>query len=60
MDLVGSPYQRDREERQAHLSQLPENTFDPLDQQFFALIESESGGFQNAADHYVERMGQDK
>jgi len=60
MDLVGSPYPRDREERQGRLSQLPGGALDALDQKFFALIESEAGGFQDAADRYVERMGQNK
>jgi hypothetical protein len=60
MDLVGSPYPRDREERQGRLSQVPEGALDALDQKFFALIESEAGGFQGAADRYVKRMGQNK
>ncbi len=60
MDLVGSPYPGDREERQGRLSQVPEGALDALDQKFFALIESEAGGFQGAADRYVEPMGQNK
>lgn len=57
MELFGCPYPRDREERQRLLSQVPEGTLDALDEKFFALIESEAGGFENAADRYVERMG---
>jgi len=60
MDLVGSPYPRDREERQGRLLQVPEGTLDALDEKFFVLIESEAGGFEKAADRYVERMGQSK
>jgi hypothetical protein len=60
MDLVGSPYPRGREERQGRLSQIPKGTLDALDEKFFALIESEAGGFEKAADRYVERMGQSK
>jgi hypothetical protein len=36
---------------------LPKS-LDALDEKFFALIESEAGGFENAADGCVERMGQ--
>jgi Domain of unknown function (DUF4375) len=53
MDLVGCPYPRDREERQRRLSQLAEGALDALDQTFFSLIQSEAGGFQDAADRYV-------
>ena len=55
MGLLGSPYPRDREDRQGRLSQIAKGVLDTLDQKFFALIESEAGGFQSAADRYVER-----
>jgi len=60
VSLFGSVYPRDRKERQERLSQVPEGTLDALDEKFFALIESEAGGFEKAADRYVERMGQRK
>lgn len=53
---LGSPYIRDREERQAVLETLPPKAFDDLDERFFALIETEAGGFQSAADRYAARM----
>lgn len=56
MNLVASPYPRDREERQALLSQVPKEALDALDKTFFVLIDSEEGGFQAAADRYVERL----
>jgi hypothetical protein len=56
MGLLGSPYPRDREDRQGRLWQIAEGVLDALDQKFFALIESEAGGFQSAADRYVERI----
>jgi hypothetical protein len=58
MDLVGSPYPRDREERKERLSHVAEGALDALDERFFILIESEAGGFQNAADRYVDGIGQ--
>lgn len=60
MGLVGSPYLRDREERQARLKQISKDSLDLLDEEFFDLIESENGGFQEAADSYAERLGQNK
>ena len=60
MDLLGTPYPRDREERQARLSQASEGALDSLDEKFFAFIETEAGGFDEAADRYVERMAQRK
>lgn len=56
MDLLGSTYSLDRNERQARLSQVPEGALKALDQKFFALIVSEAGGFQVAAERYVERQ----
>jgi hypothetical protein len=58
MELLGPPYPRDRNERKSRLSQVPEGTFDALDETFFALIKSEEGGFEAAANRYVERMSQ--
>ncbi len=55
MDLLGSPYSRDREERQVRLKQVAKGSLDLLDEEFFVLIESENGGFQTAADCYAER-----
>jgi hypothetical protein len=57
MRLLDHPYPRDRAERQQRLAEVPEGALDALDEKFFALIESENGGFESAADNYVERMG---
>lgn len=56
MNLVGTPYPRDRQERQERLSQVPEGALDALDQKFFHLIESEAGGFEAAAGRDVNRV----
>ena len=58
MDLLGSAYPRDRNERKSCLSQVPEAALDALDETFFALIKSEEGGFKAAANRYVERLDQ--
>jgi hypothetical protein len=53
MSSFGSMYPRDREDRQSLLDGLGSKTFDGLDDQFFALIESEAGGFILAADAFA-------
>jgi hypothetical protein len=58
MTLIGTPYPRTRDERQGRLSHIPKSTLGALDEKFFVLIESEAGGFENAADRYAERMNQ--
>ena len=57
MELLGSPYPRDRDERQERLSHVPKPSLDSLDQKFFSLIESEAGGFEKAADRLLETFG---
>jgi Domain of unknown function (DUF4375) len=56
MQLVGNPYPRDRQERQECLSRVAKDALDALDEKFFLLIDSEAGGFENAADQYVGRQ----
>ena len=53
MALLGSPYTREREARQATIDLLPPGRFDELDGKFFALLRSEAGGFEVAADRYA-------
>jgi hypothetical protein len=56
MLAFGAPYLRDRDKRQVVLEGLPPKAFDDLDEQFFALIETEAGGFEASADRYADRM----
>ena len=58
MSLLGTPYPRDRAERQAHLQKVSKGDLDGLDEKFYALIDSEGGGFEAAADAYVKSKGQ--
>lgn len=53
MKLLGSPYPRDRADRQARLVNLIATTFDVLDDRFYALIGTEAGGFEAASDAYA-------
>lgn len=46
MSLIGTPYPRDREERQARLTQISRSSLDALDEMFYSLIESEAGGLK--------------
>jgi len=54
MNLFGSPYPRDWEERRSRLSELPKSALDALDNRFWALIGSEAGGFEDAANRFVD------
>lgn len=63
MALLGTPYERDRKRRKELLNQLPDDAFDriaeprsDLNQRFFKLIETESGGFVAAADRYAQAL----
>lgn len=53
MSLFGSVYPRDREQRQARLSEISRNSLDALDDTFDSLIDLEGGGFAAAADRYA-------
>ena len=56
MSILGSPYVREREARQYALERLPADSFEELNQKFFALIETEAGGFEVAADIDASRV----
>ena len=63
MALLGLPYERDHERRNQLLDLLPDDTYDriarpygDLNQKFFELIASESGGFDAAANEYARRI----
>jgi hypothetical protein len=60
MKLFGDDYPRDRAERQLRLTEVSKSSLDSLDQMFYALIESEAGGFTAAADRYAAEEGADK
>jgi hypothetical protein len=51
--ILGSPYPRDHDSRRSVLAALDKKTFTALDDKFYALIASENGGFQKAADRYA-------
>lgn len=66
MALVGSPFERDRTARQSILSNLSGNPlpqhvpeipqFEPLENEFYRLLQSEAGGFEAAADRYARSI----
>jgi hypothetical protein len=56
MKLLGVPYMRDRDTRQAALDNLAPGSFEELDERFFELIGSEAGGFDVAADNYAAHI----
>jgi Domain of unknown function (DUF4375) len=60
MLLLGQPYERERERRNELLDLLPDDVYDriarpfgDLNEKFFELIRSESGGFEAAANQYA-------
>lgn len=54
MGGLGALYPRDRSERQRRLNKLGHKYFYDRDEEFFALIGKESGGFEDAAQRYAE------
>ena len=56
MSLLGSPYIRERGARQAALDLVDTKSLEELDERFFALIQTEAGGFEIAADNHVTRI----
>lgn len=56
MELLGPAYPRGGDEREERLSHLRKGALDALDEEFFSLIESEAGGFEKAADLFVEQF----
>ena len=53
MAMLWTPYLRERELREAALELLAPECFRKLDERFFALIGTESGGSRAAADRYA-------
>ena len=71
MLMLGLPYVRDRTVRWAAMERLHGDwqrtslerprmkrvtSFEPLEQEFYALLRSEAGGFEEAADRYAESI----
>lgn len=56
MALLNSPSIRERKARQAALDLLPSRSFASLEEQFYALIGAENGGFDIAADNYARSL----
>jgi hypothetical protein len=54
----GVPYPRDRELRVELLSHMSKSDWEPLEERFYKLLDSEAGGFENAADAYATRSSQ--
>jgi len=58
ISLFGSVYPRDRGERETRLTEVSTSSLDALDEMFYALIDSEAGGFIAAADRYAATVKQ--
>ena len=54
--LFGEPYPRERSLREDKLGAIDSELLDSLDQKFYAIIDSEAGGFKTAADTYAARV----
>jgi Domain of unknown function (DUF4375) len=61
MELLGAEYPRDREVRNEILDAVKDasnsNAFDSLDEEFFKLIRTENGGWDEAANKYAATHG---
>jgi Domain of unknown function (DUF4375) len=63
MAHFGSVYPREREQRHALMDLVftaeeyrPDAAFDALDDEFFALVDEENGGFESAANRFAARI----
>jgi uncharacterized protein DUF4375 len=56
MKLLGENYPRERGDRQNALATVNQQMLDELDKEFFALIETENGGFKQSADKFVRQI----
>jgi hypothetical protein len=56
METLGYPYPRDRKDRQTRLEAVTEDTLNTINEQFFAEIENENGGFDSAMAAFVESI----
>jgi hypothetical protein len=57
MAQFGSPYPRERGIREDALALLPKNSFDGLEQRFYALTHAEGGGVSPASERYAVSRG---
>jgi len=51
--LLGTPYPRERIQRQEKLKLVDPKVLDAINDKFFALIASENGGFDSAARSFL-------
>ncbi len=56
MAELGPDYSRDRDARRKILDSLGKRHFDPLDKEFYELIDTEAGGFEAAADRFAAQL----
>ncbi|MDP1913452.1 DUF4375 domain-containing protein [Brevundimonas sp.] len=56
INLLGSPFPRDRNVRDQRLSDLEDTCFDGLEDQFYTMIETEAGGSEEAFRTYAGRF----
>jgi len=56
MQLLGSPYPRNRDKRQIQLASVPKQALNTLDGRFYKLINKEAGGFIFAATEYATNI----
>ena len=58
MEALGTPFPRERGERKKVLESVSQSLLNQLDKQFFKEIETENGGFIDAANAFVGKFGE--
>ena len=56
MEALGSPFPRDRNERQKRFENVSEDLLNQLDRKFLDEIEKENGGFLPSCDAFIEGL----
>ena len=56
MEALGSPFPRDRKERQQKLRGVPKDLLNQLDRKFFEEMEKENGGYLASSEAFIERL----
>jgi hypothetical protein len=56
LGLFGEPFPRDRDARWQQLEELDRSSLERLDEEFYALWDSENGGFISAAESYAAKF----
>ena len=58
MKTLGTPFPRERDERQKALEDVSKDLLNQLDKEFYRVLREENGGFEDAANAFVQKWGE--